>query len=55
MMKCEVLFPHCRYICDELMMFEPMLSGIVDVPDDDETQAAIEANWLRPIAAEAKP
>lgn len=30
-------------------MFEPMLSGIVEVPDDNETQGAIAAGWLEPI------
>lgn len=50
-MKCRVLFPHSRYIDEQLVMYEPMLSGIVDVPDDDETFAAIEAEWLEPVEA----
>ena len=48
-MLCEVIFPHCREIDGQLTMFEPMLSGIVDVPDDDETKAAIESEWLKVV------
>ena len=49
-MKCKVLFPHIRYIDRQLVMYEPMLSGIVDVPDDDQTRKAIEAKWLEQVA-----
>lgn len=50
-MRCKVLFPHSRYIGGQLVMYEPMLSGIVDVPDDDQTLGAIEAKWLEPVDA----
>ncbi len=49
-MRCEVLLPHFRFIDGVLMSFEPLLSGVVDVPDDNETQAAIKAKWLMQVA-----
>ncbi len=54
MVKCKVLLPHSRYIGKQLVMYEPMLSGIVDVPDDDQTLAAIEAKYLEPVEAAEK-
>ena len=49
MIKCTVEFPHSREINGKLLMFEPILSGIVDLPNDDRTHAAIDAGWLKPI------
>ncbi len=51
-MRCRVLLPHCRRIDGQLIMFEPMLSGIVDVSDDADTLMAIEAKWLEPLEGE---
>ena len=48
-MRCKVLFPHARRIDGQLIMFEPMLSPIVDVPDDDDTAGLIDAKCLEPI------
>ena len=50
--KCEVLFPHCRELNGQLMMLEPMFSGVLNLPDDDETRACIEAGWLRVLEPE---
>lgn len=48
-MKYEVLFPHCRTIDGQLMMFEPLFSGAVELPDDDETRMAVKKEWLKVV------
>jgi hypothetical protein len=45
--RCEVLTPHSRVINGTLYMLEPMLSGIVALPDDEDTRKSIARGLLR--------
>lgn len=45
--RCEVLRPHCRTINGTLYMLEPMFSGIVALPDDEDTRKSIAGGLLR--------
>lgn len=45
--RCEVLLPHSRVINGTLYMLEPMMSGIVMLPDDAETSCGIAAGLIR--------
>ena len=47
---CEVLFSHCRTINGQLWMLEPMFSGQVWLPNDEDTKKCIKDNWLQVIA-----
>jgi hypothetical protein len=47
--RCEVLFPHVREIGGQTWMLEPMLSGIVALPNDEDTQKCIERGWLKVV------
>ena len=49
--RCKVLMPHVRNINGEILMLEPMFSGIVTVPDDDDTKRAIKAGYLKIVLA----
>lgn len=51
--RCEVLFPHVREINGETYMLEPMLSGVVALPDDEDTRKTIKAGWLKVHAPNA--
>ena len=44
--KCRVLFPHVREIGGQQMMLEPLFSGAVALPNDDDTKKCIERGWL---------
>ena len=46
-LRCEVMLPHCRTINGTLYMLEPMFSGIVAVPDDEDTSKSIAGGLLR--------
>lgn len=45
--KCTVLFPHVRDIGGQTMMLEPLFSGIVSLPNDDDTKKCIKREWLK--------
>lgn len=45
--RCEVLMPHIRNINGQTMMFEPMFSGIVTLPNNEDTNRAIQAGYLK--------
>ena len=49
--RCTVLMPHVRNIDGKTLMFEPLFSGIVMVPNDDDTKRAIEAGWLKVVSS----
>ena len=51
--RCEVVFPHCREIDGVLYMLEPMFSGILTLPNDDDTQKAISRGWLKEVPPNA--
>ena len=46
---CEVTFPHCREFDGVLFMLEPLFSGHLQLPNDEETEACIKRGWLRII------
>lgn len=48
--RCEVIMPHVRNINGQTLMFEPMFSGIVTVPNDDDTKRAIDAGYLKVVS-----
>jgi hypothetical protein len=54
LVRCEVLIPHCRTINGTLYMLEPMFSGIVALPDDDDTRRSIAGGLLR-MSQNAEP
>jgi hypothetical protein len=45
----EVLFPHVREYNGKTWMLEPMFSGSVALPEDEDTKLAIEQGWLKRI------
>ena len=47
LVRCEVLQPHCRTINGTLYMLEPLFSGIVTLPDDEDTRKCIAGGLLR--------
>jgi hypothetical protein len=49
--KYEVMFPHVREINGQTMMFEPMFSGILDLPEDEATAQCVEKGYLRRICS----
>ena len=52
--RCEVLFPHVREIDGKTIMLEPMLTGVIELPNDRQTQLALTKGWLR-VAIESNP
>jgi hypothetical protein len=44
---CNVLFAHCREIKGQTMMLEPLLSGNVWLPYDEDTKLALKKKWLK--------
>ena len=49
---CEVLLPHVRKLNGQLMMFEPLFSGVLKLPNDDDTKAFIDGEYLRVVESE---
>lgn len=47
---CEVLYPHVRDIGGQIMMLEPLFSGSVALPNNDDTKKSIEKGWLKAIS-----
>ena len=47
--RCEVVFPHVRELAGQTVMFEPLFSGIVTLPDDEDTRKCVEHGWLKII------
>jgi len=47
---CNVLFPHVREIGGQTMMLEPLFSGNVALPNDDDTKKCIERGWLKTVS-----
>lgn len=45
----EVLFPHVRSIGGTLVMFDPLLCGIVCLKEDEETKACVAHGWLNQV------
>ncbi len=50
--RCEVLLPHVRTINGTQYMLEPMFSGIVALPDDEETRKSVAGGLLRMLCPE---
>lgn len=54
----EVIYPHVRDIDGQTVMLEPMFSGIVTLPDDEDTRKCVERGWLKevfPFQIEVRP
>ena len=47
--RCRVLFPHVREINGQAMMLELMFSGVISLPDDEDTRKCIEKGWLEKV------
>lgn len=48
--NCHVIHPHVREIGGQQMMLEPLLSGTVALPNDDDTKKCLERGWLKAVS-----
>jgi hypothetical protein len=48
--RCVVKFPHVREINGQTLMLEPLLSGILTLPDDEDTKLSLKRKWLEVVA-----